>query len=189
MIGRPPLPGELAVLALLLSGPMHGYEMAHCFERDDLMEVCPIEQSLLYTYLRNLEERKFVSWHETREGRRPPRKVYTLAADGREAVETWLHEPVARMRQVRLEFLLKLYFLHQLDIESERALVQRQIDVCEEYHCRLEQRADATVGFPRLVAQSKVSAAAATITWLQEYADELSGDSCPSNSPGRTGVE
>lgn len=152
---------------------MHGYEMARCFERDDLMEVCPVEQSLLYTYLRNLEDRALVSWHEVREGRRPPRKVYALTDSGREAVHAWLHEPVERMRQVRLEFLLKLYFLHHLDVRAELALVRLQVEVCGRYHARLQERADCTRDFPRLVAQSKVSAAQATLAWLEEYATEL----------------
>jgi DNA-binding PadR family transcriptional regulator len=173
MLGRPLLPGEFSVLALLLSGPMHGYEMARCFERDDLVEVCPVEQSLLYTYLRNLEDRELVSWQEMREGRRPPRKMYSLTEAGRVAAETWLHEPVGRMRQVRLEFLLKLYFLHHLDVRSEIALLNRQVNVCEAYRARLSERVDCTEGFPRLVANSKLSAAEATLNWLQGYITEL----------------
>ena len=173
MPGRPLLPGELSVLALLLDWPMHGYEMARCFERDDLAEVCPVEQSLLYTYLRNIEDRELVTWHEVREGKRPPRKVYVLTDAGRAAVENWLHEPVGRMRQVRLEFLLKLYFLHHSDVGAEAALLQRQLRVCEDYRARLSERANGTEGFPRLVAHSKLSAAEATIGWLESYAAEL----------------
>ncbi len=173
MQGRPLLPGELSVLALLRDGPMHGYEMARCFERDDLAEVCPVEQSLLYTYLRNIEDRQLVTWHEVREGKRPPRKVYALTEAGRDAVEQWLHEPVGRMRQVRLEFLLKLYFLHQSDVRAELALLQRQLAVCDDYRERLGERARCTEGFPRLVAHSKLSAAEATIGWLATYAAEL----------------
>lgn len=173
MHGRPLLPGELSVLALLRDGPMHGYEMARCFERDDLAEVCPVEQSLLYTYLRNIEDRDLVTWHEVREGKRPPRKVYALTDAGRSSVEAWLHEPVERMRQVRLEFLLKLYFLHHSDVRAEFALLQRQLAVCEEYRRRLYERANCSEGFPRLVAHSKLSAAEATIGWLQSYATEL----------------
>lgn len=173
MQGRPLLPGELSVLALLRDGPMHGYEMARCFERDDLAEVCPVEQSLLYTYLRNIEDRELVTWQEAREGKRPPRKVYTLTDAGRRAVDTWLNEPVERMRQVRLEFLLKLYFLHHSDVRAELALLRRQLAVCEAYRRRLDERANCTEGFPRLVAHSKLSAAEATIGWLQSYAAEL----------------
>ena len=84
------MPGEYAVLGLLLQRPKHGYEMARYFDRDDLAEVCPIEQSMLYTYLRNVEERGLVQWSEARVGNRPPRKLFELSAHGRDLIETWL---------------------------------------------------------------------------------------------------
>ena len=68
MAMRSLLAGEHAVLGLLSFRPMHGYEMARYFDRDDLQEVCPIDQSLLYTYLRNLGERDLVAWSEERVG-------------------------------------------------------------------------------------------------------------------------
>lgn len=170
MATRELLPGELAVLALLRNQPMHGYEMARYFDRDDLSEVCPIEQSLLYTYLRNTEERGLVRWSEVRVGLRPPRKLYELSESGRTQVETWLDAPVQRLREVRFEFLLKLYFLHPNDLARERALLARQIAICEDYRERLSVREAESNGFSKLVAASKRSGAESTVNWLQEYA-------------------
>jgi DNA-binding PadR family transcriptional regulator len=167
------LTGEYAVLGLLALRPMHGYEMARFFDRDDLAEVCPLEQSLLYTYIRNVEERAFVAWTEQRVGLRPPRKIYHLTPPGRAHLEAWLEAPVQRMRQVRLEFLLKLYFLHHLDPAAERALLHAQIAVCEAYRERLELRVQDESGFERLVALSKATAAEATANWLIRYQTEL----------------
>jgi PadR family transcriptional regulator AphA len=152
---------------------MHGYEMARYFDRDDLTDVCPIEQSLLYTYIRNVEDRDLVSWTEERVGLRPPRKRYALTISGEDLVAHWLRQPVERMREVRLEFLLKLYFLHRLDPAAERILLGQQIDVCEAYRLRLAERVEESIGFQRLVAQSKLSAAESTAGWLRTYAWEL----------------
>lgn len=165
--------GELAVLGILTKRPMHGYEMARYFDRDDLTEVCPIEQSMLYTHVRKVEERGLVSWSAERVGLRPPRKTYALTDTGRSVLEVWLNTPVERMRQVRKELLLKLYFLHELDPASEIDLVQRQIEVCEAYRARLADRIQGTEGFSKLVAMSKQSAADATLQWLQSYCAEL----------------
>jgi PadR family transcriptional regulator AphA len=170
---RPLLPGEYAVLGLLLSGPKHGYEMARYFDRDELSEVCPVEQSLLYTYLRNVEDRGLVTWSEARVGNRPPRKLFELSSHGRDLIETWLDEPVQRLRDVRLDFLLKVYFLHTLDAGRERALLDGQIASCERYHERLGEREARSTGFARLVAASKRSGAESTLRWLREYAWEL----------------
>ncbi len=172
MTDRELLPGEYAILGLLLEGPMHGYEMARHFEGHELTTVCPIEQSSLYTYLRNVEARELVTWEETRVGARPPRKMYSLTESGEQAVRRWLDAPVMRLREVRLDFLLKLYFLHRLDPDAERELLHVQIDVCRDYLGTLERQPDSSP-FLRLVHGSKRSAALATLNWLRSYADEL----------------
>jgi DNA-binding PadR family transcriptional regulator len=173
MPDRQLLPGEHVILGLLRLRPMHGYEMARLFAQEDLVTVCPVEQSLLYTYLRNLEERSLVMWEERRVGNRPPRKLYELTAAGDAELEQWLRQPVGRIREIRLEFLLKLYFLHQTDRAAELQLLARQIEVCEAYERTLTRSLSTREGFPLLVARSKLSAATATLGWLREYAGEL----------------
>jgi PadR family transcriptional regulator AphA len=138
---------------------------------EGLAAVCPVEPSTLYTYLRNVEARGYVEWTEERVGNRPPRKTYALTADGREAIDEWLRQPVARMREVRLEFLLKLYFLAETDRAAHRRLLAEQIAVCEGYlaHLDVGTRPNA---FSKLVTHSKRSAAEATLSWLKQYAYE-----------------
>lgn len=174
------LTGEYAILGLLLEGPMHGYEMARHFEGHELTTVCPIEQSSLYTYLRNVEARDLVQWEEERVGARPARKKYSLTAAGEAAVRRWLDAPVMRIREVRLDFLLKLYFLHRQDRAAERELLDAQLAVCRDYLAVLEREPDSTP-FLRLVNGSKRSAALATLNWLESYAREL--DSATSDGP------
>jgi hypothetical protein len=81
------------------------------------------------------------------------------------------------MRDVRLELLLKLYFLGEDDPEAERELLHRQIAACEEYLGRIETPGTTTpTGLGRLVSMSRASAAEATIRWLKDYAGALSGE-------------
>ncbi len=173
MAERTLLPAEFAVLGLLGMRPMHGYEMARYFDRDELTEVCPIEQSVLYAYIRNVEDRALVRWQERRVGLRPPRKIYELTPAGRAVLDAWLRTPVDRLREVRLDFLLKLYFLHQMDPAAEGALLAEQIARCEHYRDGLAARSLTAEGFGRLVAGSKLSAAQSTLAWLRGYLSEL----------------
>lgn len=176
MAGRPLLPGEYAVLALLALRPMHGYEMTAFIEEEGLSDVCPVEQSTLYTYLRNVESRGLVAWTEERVGQRPPRKIFELTPVGRELIDGWLRRPVVRMREVRLDLLIKLFFLARLDPDANRRLLTDQLAACQAYIEGLEA-SDPAGGFRRLVLQSKRSAAEATLTWLRTYAVELEGAS------------
>jgi PadR family transcriptional regulator AphA len=166
------LPGEYLVLALLAIRDMHGYDMVSYVAESGLDTVCPVEQSTLYTYLRNVESRGFVSWSEERVGHRPPRKTYGLTGPGRDRIDTWLRTPVDRMREVRLEFLLKLYFLRVVDSASHDRLLSEQIAACRTYLEHLDEGPNAT-DFARLVGRSKRSAAEATLGWLKDYSEEL----------------
>jgi PadR family transcriptional regulator AphA len=172
MNARGLLPGEHAVLGLLGIRPMHGYEMSRQLQAEDVAAVCPVEQAMLYTYLRNLEARGLVRWDERRVGNRPPRKHFELTNTGRAELERWLQAPVARIREVRVDFLLKLYFLRQTNPDAERSLVQRQMIECRRYLQRLGP-VPSEGGFGRLVVMAKRSAAEATLAWLEAYAGEL----------------
>jgi len=172
MADRPLLPGEYAVLALLALRPMHGYEMTAFIEAEGLADVCPVEQSTLYTYLRNIEARGLVAWNGERVGQRPPRKTFHLTPAGRAAVDAWLRAPVARMREVRLDLLIKLFFLARIDPAAHRRLLQDQVTACGAYLEGLDAGSPAGE-FQRLVAASKRTAAESTLTWLQGYARAL----------------
>ncbi len=172
MAARPLLPGEYAVLALLALRPMHGYEMTAFIEEEGLADVCPVEQSTLYTYLRNVEARGLVRWSEERVGNRPPRKRFELTPAGRDLIDGWLRQPVERMREVRLDLLVKLFFLERMDAEAHARLLRDQVAACERYLAGLDAVPRAG-GFQRLVAQSKRTAAEATLAWLRAHAAEL----------------
>ena len=168
MTERDLLPGEYLVLGLLAVRDMHGYDMASYIAEAGLDAVCPVEQSTLYTYLRNVESRKLVTWAEERIGPRPPRKIYTLSESGRQLIDAWLRQPVERMREVRLEFLLKLYFLARVDLAAHARLLQEQIRMCNEYLHNLDETHNLSP-FAQLVGESKRSAAEATLSWLRRY--------------------
>ncbi len=176
MTERPLLPGEYIVLALLALRPMHGYEMAAFVEAEGISNVWPMEPSTLYTYLRNVEGWGLVSWSETRVGNRPPRKIYELTPDGRELIDLWLRQPVMRMREVRAELLLKLFFLGQLDPVARCHLLREQIGACHAYVAQARSQAPGT-SFGQLVARSKTSAAEGTLAWLTSYAKEMEEES------------
>ena len=72
---------ELAVLALLAEGPLHGYEIARQIERQT-GGILRFHLASLYPLLYRLEKRGWVkgSWENNRSGR--PRRCYRLTAAG-----------------------------------------------------------------------------------------------------------
>lgn len=166
-------PTAYAILGLLRERPMHGYEIAQHFKpEEDLGQVMPADMSTIYTFLKDLQEHGLIRGEQVTVGARPPRKVFSLADDAEAFFLAWVRRPVARMREVRLDFLLKLYFAQQLDAAEARALVKAQLAACQEYLERQKahlQDVDS-LSFESLVLESKLTAAESIVEWLQRIA-------------------
>ena len=162
-------PGEYAALAFLAIEAGHGYEVARRWEASPLALIAPADQSTVYTYLRGLERRALVDWDEVRIGRRPPRRIYAPNEDGWSVLRAWLKQPVSRMREVRQDFLLKWFFLRQIDPAAERTLIRAQTHVCRTYIEDARAHLDTAEGFERLVWESRLTAAEGVLSWLDTH--------------------
>lgn len=167
---------QYAVLGLLGVHPAHGYDLQRRFgPGGELGDILPLEQPTLYAALKDLARRGLIEGAEQREGHRPPRTVYRLTAEGEAALEGWLARPVRRLREIRLDFLLKVYVARRRGPDAVRALVDAQIDACRTYLADLEaERTSAEpASFAQLVRASRVSAARGTLAWLMEYREAI----------------
>jgi PadR family transcriptional regulator AphA len=175
-------PAEYALLGLLWNGSRHGYELHRAFAADqELGTICRLEQSQLYAFLKKLEHLGYLeSTLEPQEGR-PPRRVVGLTKAGRTTFRQWIEAPAPRPREVRLLFLLKLYFARAFGIETIQTLIARQIEACQVFLKKLQDAppnagerghhatpAEALQDFRVIVHQARIRQIEATIGWLAE---------------------
>lgn len=166
-----PGPADYAVLGLLAMAPRHGYELAaYLASGGELGIVCTLGLSNLYALLHALEELGLVRADRSAVSAGPPRKVYRLTRAGLGAFHAWLDRPVRRIREIRQDFLLKLFFSRRLPDHDTRALLGRQIAACRTHLAELEGAATQTPrnNFSGLVLSARKNAAEATIAWLVE---------------------
>jgi DNA-binding PadR family transcriptional regulator len=169
-------PAEYAVLGLLRQKPAYGYELQRQLTgARGLGRVCPVEPAMVYAVLKSLSSRGLIAgrWDSSAY---PPKAVYTATETGNVEFTRWLQRPVGRMREVRLDFLVKLYFALQEDRRLARDLVETQIRLCRDYAGRIE-REQASVepdSFDAIVLQSKATAARITREWLEQCLQSLS---------------
>jgi hypothetical protein len=132
--------------------------------------------STIYTFLKDLQEHGLIRGERVTVGARPPRTVFSLTAEAEPLFLDWLRRPVARIREVRLDFLLKLYFAQRFGTAETRALVNAQISVCQGYLERLKVRGRdlAPNGFEHLVHESKLTAGESTLLWLHRIVTQVS---------------
>jgi PadR family transcriptional regulator AphA len=162
-------PAEYAVLGLLRERPAYGYELQKQLSGGaGLARVCPVEPAMVYAILKSLSGLELIDgeWDNTSY---PPRAVYAATAEGDATFMRWLRQPVARMREVRHDFMVKLYFALQEDEAAALDLVAQQIEACQEYGREVEnQLKQADEGsFDAIALQSKATAARSTVEWLR----------------------
>jgi PadR family transcriptional regulator AphA len=124
---------EHALLGLLIhsaEGLGHGYELARHFEAGaPLGNVIRLEPGMVYHYLKKLDRLGWVAALADEQGRAAHRS-FAISDAGRTELARWLAEPVAHTREIRLEFLVKLYFAALLDPAITARLVREQREIC-----------------------------------------------------------
>jgi DNA-binding PadR family transcriptional regulator len=116
----------LGVLATTESGTGHGYDLARSFAPGSpLGSVLHLESGMIYHHVKKLEK---LGWLRLINdgGRRPGRRTVAITEEGRAELRRWLAEPVQHTREIRLEFLVKLYLALRLDDATARRLISEQ---------------------------------------------------------------
>jgi DNA-binding PadR family transcriptional regulator len=160
---------ESALLGLIALEPRHGYDLAREFAPDTVLgDVVHLELGMLYSHLKRLELDGFITASIETQAARPPRKVYQITATGQQELERWLREPVARTRELRLDFLLKLYIARRRNPQAANELIVGQHQLCEGFVASLVEQLDAeTDDFRRLVLEMRLAQNQALLGWLE----------------------
>ena len=174
-------PAEYAILGLLEHQPMHGYEMFQQFQSGILGQIVHLEMSQMYAFLKKLERMAYIEAELEAQGVRPPRKIFHLTETGRATFHAWLTTPVERPREIRLLFLIKLYFAQSLIPDHLPHLIDLEVAACQKFLAHLEaQRLPETQSNDRafldhVVLRSRIHQTRALLDWLRELQAEFAG--------------
>lgn len=118
---------EYAVLAVLAERPAHGFAIARNFDSGgDLGKVMTVRRSLVYRALDRLVTAGLARPAKSEPGDSgPQRVVLEITPAGRRRIDRWRQQPVAHVREMRIEFQLKLALL-QRSGESPLRLIRAQ---------------------------------------------------------------
>ena len=162
---------EHALLGFVYDHPSYGYEIYQQLTAPTgLWQVWRMKQSQLYALLAKLEEVAYLTATLQLQDARPPRKIYSLTASGRAAFAQWLLCPVTHGRQMRLEFLAKLYFTYRQAPTVTLHLLDQQVATCMLWLADLQQQAASgptAQSFDYAVQQFRISQIEAFLAWLE----------------------
>ena len=78
-----------------------------------------------------------------------------------------MQEPVGHTREIRLEFLVKLYLARRTDLDLVRRLIAEQIGLLEDIEAeRVADEPDAP--FTRAVRELRLAQTRTALSWLRE---------------------
>ena len=172
-----PLTIELGLLGYLRPGPLNGYQIHQRLQDPEGPGlVWRIKQAQLYAHLGKLEENGLVQSALQSQETRPTRRVYRLTKVGLDAFFKWVVAPVNTPRQIRQEFMVKLYFARRESPQTMGTLVDNQLSMCEHWlemqHQQLVAAPDGS--FNHAVDVYRLGQIQATAAWLQQLKSDFS---------------
>jgi len=103
------MPFQHVILALLESGPSHGWQMKSRIEAALGPEYGGLNRGYIYEVIHKMEREGTITSHvEPQAGLRPDRSVQEITDAGRQQLSEWLGEPVRRSAGFRDEFVQKV---------------------------------------------------------------------------------
>jgi len=116
-----------------------GYDIKTAFTTE-IGEFWQAKHSQIYPELSKLTNKGWIGFETEIVGKKLEKKVYSLTAEGRNALLTWLKEPLTELPTNKDEFVLKLYFIKRIDDERLPVMIQQQIDLHQKKLAHLEER-------------------------------------------------
>lgn len=158
---------ENALLGILMTGSKHGYEL-HSYISTEMNQFWDLSMSQVYALLKRMEHEGMVVSKEEWQENRPQKKIFTLTSRGRGRFLRWLFAPVEHVRDMRIEFMAKLFFVRKLFLNERITLVDNQIAVLEQklqaIECSKDKSADE---FRTSLYSFKASQTKAALEWLR----------------------
>jgi len=157
-------PQSYLILGLLFEGEKHGYEI----QKSELLGIWGIPMSQLYNLLKRLEKKGMIQATMAYQENRPGKRVYALTDEGRKSFLEWVQRPSEKIRDIRTEFLAKLYIVHRLRLGIGKRLVEEQIRVCENRRERLGEATQKLDPLEGLIREYRFSVIDVTVQWLEK---------------------
>lgn len=167
-----PLSIEYILLGFVAQGPIHGYDLHKKIgDQQGIGLIWRIKPGRLYALLDNLEEDGLLVSRTSAGDSFQARKEFQITEMGGNIFKAWLTSPVQHGREMRQEFMAKLFFLLKENGSAKEKLIQQQISICSEWIARLKRenskQADQFT-YAHLVQNYRISQIQAMLEWLKQ---------------------
>jgi DNA-binding PadR family transcriptional regulator len=167
-----------ALLALLLTGPRHGYDLKRSYD-DWFAGLRPLAFGQVYATLSRLQRDDLVQVAHTETGEGPERVVYELTDRGRGQARQWLADPVEPIGTPADELVRKILAAQRLQADPDGLLSRQRTE-----HLRRMRSLDAGGELaPALLADHARLHLDADLRWLEIAAERFAAEPTGGTSP------
>jgi DNA-binding PadR family transcriptional regulator len=123
-----------SLLGFFINKPSYGYELYKYISKEtSFFNIWYLKQSQFYGFLERLFNEGFLSPKLIEGEQYPDRKLFTITDAGIQQLENWITTPVKRGREMRQEFIAKLFIAQNFYEEKIELLVENQMNVCHQW--------------------------------------------------------
>jgi len=153
-------PAHYAILGFLSDGPLHGYALRQCIDIS-LSSFWSIATSQIYSALHSIQANGLAEV-----------EVYMITDKGKREFNHWCENPVKHMRDMRVEFLAKLFFCLREARCDALSLIQKQKALLDRLLIRVSRRRDMfndNRDLDILATSFRTYQITASIEWLRSF--------------------
>jgi len=159
---------EYALLGVLMKGPKHGYDV-HSYFSTHMEQFWRLSMSQTYALLKRMEKNGLVISKEKWQEKRPAKKIFSITHTGEKTFLKWAYSPVNHVRDLRIEFMAKLFFLKELNLISAPSIIDKQIEILQEKENVIQNSKEKVMDeFQKALFTFKIKQIISAIEWLKE---------------------
>ena len=185
---------QYAILGLLHYKDMHGYRIKEHIEQN-FGFMWSVNYGQIYPGLKKLSDNGWIAIKKIEQNgdKGPPRKLYAITDEGREAFAEWLASDPEKTMLLRDPFLMRFVFYGFGDSQRATELIDEQIKKYEALLDRRESnltRWEKSGTYVRLISELGVELNNVFLNWLKRAREEIqteaaSGKSLADRSAGK----
>lgn len=159
---------EYALLGILMRGPKHGYEL-HGYSSSEMSQFWHLSMSQVYALLKRMEKDGMVVSRKEWQDKGPAKKIFSITQAGKGRFLDWVYSPVKHVRDLRIEFIAKLFFIKELKLKGVSAIIDKQIGVLQEkLDVTRNSKERTTDEFQAALHSFKIAQTTSALDWLNQ---------------------
>jgi DNA-binding PadR family transcriptional regulator len=160
----------ISLLGFFFEKPNYGYEIYKYISNEtSFFKIWFLKRSQFYGFLERLFTENYLSEKFIEGEQYPDRRIFSITDAGVKKLEDWIITPVNHGREMRQEFLAKLFIAHKIQKKKIKTLVGNQQIICAQW--KHEQEKELLVEndqFQKLLINYRKMQIQSMLDWLDQ---------------------